>query len=256
MLLVGSALKGYVIQASDGEIGVVSDLLFDDTTWKLRWVVVDTGTWLATRKVLLHPSAVAKADHDRQELSVSLTKQQIEDSPDIFHDQPVSQRMENSLYDYYGWDPLWGGGYFGGGAMASPLSPPSYFGAAPLGQSASMVLPRAEEGDPHLRSIAAVNGYHIHATDGDIGHVENFLLDDTTWSIRYLIVDTRNWWPGQHVLVSPYAVREIDWAERHIVLDVTRAQVKDSPPWDPVAMIDTYYEKRLHRHYGWQGYGW
>jgi sporulation protein YlmC with PRC-barrel domain len=255
MLLVGSALKGYAIEASDGRIGSVSDLLFDDTTWKVRWIVVDTGTWLTGRKVLVHPSAVRSADHDREEIGVALTKQQVEDSPDILTDRPVSQEVQESLYGYYGWNPLWTGSYMGSAAMATPISSPPIYQRPMMHDTANgdMAL---EEGDPHLRSMAEVVGYHIHATDGEIGHAENLLMDDTTWDIRYLIVDTSNWWSGQHVLISPFAVLDIDFADRLVNLNVGRDRVKGSPVWDPSAMIDQYYEKRLHSHYGWPGYGW
>jgi hypothetical protein len=107
-----------------------------------------------------------------------------------------------------------------------------------------------------LRSVTTVNHHHVHATDGDIGHVANFLVDDINWDIRYLVVATSNWWPGKDVLLSPYAVQEIDWSERRIRLNVTRDQVKSSPPWDPTAMIDQISAQRLHSHYDWPGYGW
>ena len=255
MLEVGSALKGYAIEASDGRIGTVDDFLFDDRTWKIRWLVVDTGSWLTGRKVLIHPSAIGRADYERRELSVSLTRSQVKGSPDLLQDQPVSQQMERSLHDYYGWDPYWGDNYFGMGAMVSPLSPSPYFTETAAHENADIVL-GLNDGDPHLRSIAAVTGYHIHARDGQIGHVENFLIDDATWGIRYLIIDTRNWWPGKHVLVSPYAVLEINWSKRQVRLDVSREQVKSSPPWNPVDIINQTYEKRLHSHYDWPGYGW
>jgi hypothetical protein len=255
MLLAGSALKGYVIEASDRRIGTVTDLMFDDLTWKIRWVVVDTGSWLSSRKVLVHPAAIRHLDYERQELSVGLSKHQIEASPSILRDQPVSQQMENSLYDYYGWDPTWGGSYFGRGSVASTLYPPPNFGSSALRERGGLDL-LENDGDPHLRSLAAVSGYHILATDGEIGHVENFLIDDVTWGIRYLVLDTSNWWLGKHVLISPYAVGKISYVDRQITVDVDRDKVKSSPPWDPVEMVDTYYEKRLHSHYGWQGYGW
>jgi len=254
MQLVVSALKGYAIEASDGKIGTVGDFLFDDQTWKLRWLVVDTGGWLTGRKVLIHPSAIGHADYERQELPVALTKAQVEGSPDIRQDQPVSRQMESHLYDYYGWDPYWGSSYFGMGAIGLPLASPPYVGPSAARESGSEES-HPDSGDPHLRSIAAVTSYHIHATDGEIGHVENFLVDDASWDVRYLIVDTRNWWPGKHVLVSPYAVREISWSERQVQLNVARGQVKASPPWNPIDMIDQAYEKRLHGHYGWPGYG-
>ena len=110
--------------------------------------------------------------------------------------------------------------------------------------------------DPHLRSMVAVTGYHCHASDDAIGHVQDFLIDDGTWAISYLIIDTRNWWPGQHVLVSPHAVKNVNWSDSQIEFSVTRDQVKASPAWEPLDIIDQVYEERLHRHYGWPGYGW
>jgi hypothetical protein len=255
MLLVGSALKGYSIEASDGKIGTVSDLLFDDRTWKLRWLVVDTGNWLPGRRVLLHPSVVGEVDYERRALAVRLTKAQVEASPNILQDRPVSMQMEESLHNYYGWDPTWGSSYFGLDAMGLSYSPSRAFAGPMMHENPGTIL-RSDDGDPHLRSIESVIGYHIHATDGDIGHAENFLISDDGWGIRYLIIDTRNWWPGQHVLMSPYAIREINWPEHQIRLDATRDRVKASPPWDPLAIVDRIYEKRLHTHYDWPGYGW
>jgi hypothetical protein len=257
MLRVGSVLQGYSIEATDGGIGSVSDFLFDDSTWKIRWLVVDAGTWLTGRKVLVHPSALGTPDDARLQFPVKLTRQQVKDSPDVFRDQPVSRQMERNLYGYYGWDPLWGGSLFGMGsnAIAQPLVPRPFFGDGTLMESAEVGM-HPEEGDPHLRSMASIAGYHMHATDGVIGHVETLLIDDATWSVRYLIVDTRNWWFGNSVLVSPYAVKEIDWSINQIRLDVTRDQVKSSPPWQPAETVNEEYEKRLHAHYQWPGYGW
>jgi uncharacterized protein YrrD len=249
MLRVGSALKGYAIEASDENIGTVSDLLFDDDTWKVRWLVVDTGSWLTGRKVLLHPSSIGQANYMHRTLSVSLTKAKVEGSPNILTDQPVSRQMQDSLLQYYGWDPLWGGSRFERGVMASPLGPSHNLDAA-LRNASSFEAHLAGE-DPHLRSMVAVTGYHCHASDGDIGHVEDFLVDDGFWGIAYLIVDTRNWWPGKHVLVSPHAVMAVSWSDRQVVFNVSREQVKASPPWAPLDIVDQSYEERLHRHYGW-----
>ncbi len=257
MMLAISALKGFAIEASDGRIGSVSDFLFDDATWKIRWMVVDTGGWLTGRKILLHPSAISQPDYQREEMLVRLTKAQVKDSPSILSDEPVSMQMETDLYGYYGWDPLWGGG--------------NYFGAYPYGMGlgyASMPYSRdgevleasrtgsAGDGDPHLRSVSSITGYHIQAKDGAIGHIENILVDDKSWGIHYLVIDTRNWWPGQHVLMSPFAVRAISWSDRDVTLDVTRDQVKASPAWNPADIINRSYQERLHGYYGWPGYGW
>jgi hypothetical protein len=248
MLRVGSALMGYRIEAADGTVGTVSNFLFDDQTWKVRWLVVDTGTWLTTRLVLVHPSAIGRVDYLERVIPVTLTKERIKDSPDMLLDRPVSRQNEFNLYDYYDWDPLWGRSYFG------PNAPPP--AGAEHAVAEAGVLSNLEGNDPHLRSLSAVTGYDIQASDGAIGHLENALLEDDGWDIRYLIVDTRNWWAGQHVLVSPHAVLGISWSEQLIYLNVSREQVKASPPWAPLDLIDEGYEKRLHHHYDWPGYGW
>ncbi len=268
MLNAVSSLKGFELQAKDGRLGTVSDFLFDDSTWKVRWMVVDTGRWLTGRKVLIHPSAVTSAEYGTRDLNVALTKAQVEDSPDILQDRPVSRQMQNDLYGYYGWDPFWGGGMFGGGGMyggsiygggmgafAAPAAAPAYFGASAV-REAERGAAGTDDGDPHLRSIAEVTHYHVQSTDGGIGHIQDLLVDNASWGIRYLIVDTSNWWFGQHVLISPYAVKSIEWHDRDVRLDIPRDRVKSSPSWNPGDVISTAYEQRLHNHYDWPGYGW
>ena len=268
MLQLSSAMKGYAIAAKDGTIGTVRDFLFDQTTWTVRWLVVDTGTWLTGRKVLVHPSATDHVDHELRQIDVTLTRKQVEDSPDIGHDRPVSQQMQSDLYNYYGWDPLWnngisGAGSFGGGLYAGGLFGGGLGGTGLAEQERPFHSSRPDrdsdsaidEGDPNLRSTAEVTGYHVHATDGSIGHIEDFLLDGPSWSIRYLAIDTSNWWIGQHVLISPYAITGIDWPDRSVRLDITRAKVKASPAWNPSDVIDGVFERRLHGYYGWPGYG-
>ncbi len=256
MLRPISKLNGHTIEATDGPIGNVSDILFDDATWKMRWLVVDTGHWLPGRKVLIHPSAIGEVDDERQSVSVKLTKARIKDSPDTLHDQPVSRQMEAGLNRYYGWDPYWGGSFYGMGGIAAPFSSRPYFGGFGMGEAAAIHTHR-EDQDPHLRSVAEVGGYHVHASDGDIGHVEDLLIEDAGWGIHYLIVDTRNWWAGQHVLVSPFAVREINWGDRRMRLDISREKIKASPPWHPpLDQLAQIYQTELHSHYGWPGYEW
>jgi uncharacterized protein YrrD len=247
MLHQGLAFKGFSIEATDGKIGTVSDFLFDDSTWKLRWLVVDTGNWLNDRKILIHPSAIDKADIPVKALLVKLTREQVEKSPGSATDEPVSLQMEYGLYGYYGVDPLWGQGYYGGNAIAKPLAAPDFReanGAAAPGQS-------HRPGDPHLRSLAEVTGYNIHATDGEIGHIESFLIDDEGWDIRYLVVNTRNWWFGRHVLLSPASIATIAWDQHKVDLNLTCYKIKGSPPWDPTSLLDRAYEQVLHAYYQW-----
>jgi len=258
MLNALSSLHGFDLQAKDGNLGTVSDFLFDDATWKVRWMVVDTGGWLTGRKILIHPSAVVSVESDPRNIIVALTKAQVEGSPDILNDRPISQQMQNDLYGYYGWNPLWGGGMFGAGmyggmaGIATPVLAPSAFGATAAGkagQDDGRGWSMSEEGDSRLRSIAEVTGYHVHASDGEIGHVQDFLVDEVSWEVRYLVIDTSNWWFGQHVLISPSAVKSVDWSDRHVRLVIARDHVKTSPPWSPAQAIDDDYERRLHDHY-------
>jgi len=251
MLRIASELKRYDIIATDGRLGTVSDFLFDDTNWKIRWLVDETGGWLFGRKVLIHASAIGQADDVQQRLAVNLTTEAVRDSPGVGQDEPVSRQIETSLYGYYGWDPLWLGRSFGRGAIAAPLVAPALSGLVMAPER-----PAGDGQDPHLRSCDAVTGYHVHGSDHEVGHVEGFLLDEQDWAVRYLIVDTHNWWPGDHVLLATAAVSAIDWSRREVRVTVTRAQVQSSPPWPREVAISSEYERRLYAHYGWPGYAW
>ena len=189
MLQNASTINGYAIAASDGRIGTVSDFLFDDTSWLVRWLVVDTGNWLSGRRVLLPPSVLGHPDQEEKEFPVRLTMQQVKDSPDVDTKRPVSRQKETDIYDYYGWRPYWGtSGYYlgglgymgaygyGGGAIAPPPS------AGSIRRAEDIAAAQHSDDDPHLRSIEAVAAYRIHAGDGEIGHVEDFLLEDADWS--------------------------------------------------------------------------
>jgi hypothetical protein len=255
MLQVISPLKGFAIEASDDRIGTVADFLFDDVSWKVCWLVIDCGTWLTGRKVLIHPSAISQEALEWQQFVVALTTAQVEGSPELSEHEPV--HMENQLYNYYGWDPLCRGPYLSSaipGAMASPLLAPHYMGlGADDAAEARGDGPTSRGADPHLRSVSEVTGYRVHAADGEVGHVENLMIDAADWSVHYFIVDTRNWWFGKRVLISPLAVKTIDWFDRHVDLNVSRELVKTSPPWDPLIAFNDEYAKRLHKHYGWAG---
>src|SRR5580704_8755251 len=250
MLWHASAINGYAIEASDGQIGTVSDFLFDDTSWRVRWLVVDTGNWLSGRKVLLPPSVLGRLDAKEEVFAVKLTMQQVKDSPEVDTDRPVSRQMETSVYDYYGWSPYWGTGFYMGGYAYMPgaIAESPYLGSRQ--RDKEIVASQRDNDDAHLRSVEAVTGYHIHASDGEIGHVEDFLVEDADWSIRYLVVDTKNWWPGKKVLVSSRSTGEIDWTDRLVNLDVDRQRIKDSPAYDPAMTIDQAYDEKLLTYYG------
>ena len=233
MLWNTSGLNGYSIKASDGEIGCVGDFLFSDADWRIRWLVADTGNWLPGRRVLLHPSLFGEPDAELHSFPIALTRKQVEESPPVATDQPVSRQMEQHLYDYYGWDQAWGETYALSGAMTTPLSAPPY------GQGGGSP---DHPGDPHLRSAAEISGYHIHACDGDIGHIDDLLVGDTSWTIRYLKVETSNWWLGKTVLLSPRVITAIDWSERKANVNLTRAEIKANKPYQRSETVDGAYE--------------
>jgi uncharacterized protein YrrD len=246
MLQKLSDINGYTIVATDGELGTVADILFDDKSWRVRWLVVDTGGWLSGRKVLLPPSALGHLNPKESSFSVRLTRQQVRESPDEGQDLPVSRQMESRLYDYYGWSPYWSSGFYMGGYGVMGADIP--YGTPPTVQGENYETLRPD-GDLHLRSAAGVTGYHVHATDGEIGHIKDLLLEDGDWTLRYLVIDTSNWWVGKHVVISPRSVRDIDWSGRLVDLRVDRDTIQKSPLYDDTITLDRGYEQTFHRYY-------
>lgn len=185
-------LQRYAVRATDGEAGGVHALYFDDLEWAVRYVVVDLGTWLPGRRVLLSTHVLGHPDGERLVLPVQLTQSEVEKSPT-----------------------------------------------------------ELEEGsDPHLRSSREIMGYRIQARDGEIGHVEDWIVEDEIWAIRYLIVDTGNWLPGKRVLVAPAWVETMNWADREVRIDLKRETIEGSPEFDPAEAINREYEGRLYDYYG------
>jgi PRC-barrel domain len=266
MLRTANGLDGFTIGATDGTIGQVADFYFDDQSWTVRYLVVDTGGWLAGRNVLISPISVRHIDWANQTIHVALTKSQVEASPGVESDQPVSRQHELEYYRYYGypyyWEgPLrWGPTSWPSGVLAGTPVDAERGPATAAGETRRMPAQAEQEapwwsrephaeGDPHLHSTSEVTEYYIQATDGDIGHVEDFLIDEDAWAIRYIIVDTRNWWPGKKVLVSPEWISRVDWREAKVFVDMTREEIKNSPEYDPSTPVEREYETQLYEHY-------
>jgi uncharacterized protein YrrD len=254
MLRSVKSLEGFAIGATDGMFGKVKDFYFDDQSWVVRYLVVDTSTWLAGRKVLISPYSINQPNWAGSVLPATISKQQIKDSPNIDSDKPVSRAYERSYLGYYGYPYYWGGtGLWGGGYY-----PGSYLtdtdGGEYDGYQGYLGAPTADDGDPHLRSCNAVAGYHIKARDGEIGHVQGFLVDDQTWSVRYLIVNTSNWWVGHQVLVSPEWIKSVSWAGSYVDISLDRQAVKDAPVYDEDSDLDRDDEIEIYNHYGRKAY--
>jgi uncharacterized protein YrrD len=244
MLNKANTLKGYKLNSLDGEIGKVNEFYFDDKHWTIRYLVANTGNWLTGRQVLISPYALKAVTKEEQLIDINLTKKQIEDSPSLETDKPVSQQFEHAYYGYYGWPGYWGGLYMWGDYPSIARDPEQW----------KIFTQEKKKWDHNLRSTHEVSGYHIQAKDGEIGHVKDFIIDDETWAIRYLIIDTQNWWPGKKVLVSPQWIDRVSWSESKVFVNLSRETVKQSPEYTEASLLTRDYETSLHRHYNRQGY--
>jgi hypothetical protein len=260
-------LEHFTIGAADGAIGRITDFYFDDEAWVIRYLVVDTEETTPRRSVLISPIAIGQPDWSEQVFPTALTMAQVKGSPDIDTHKPVSRQQEMGYSGYYGYGNYWGGGGLWGaglypdilqaGRQAKESSVADR--SARLHQAHRGVEPAAAQGsaaaqgrfdDSHLRSGNGVMRYYVHATDGDIGHVDGLLIDEKSWAIRYIVVNTSNWWLGHQVIISPQWIDEVSWAESTVSVDLTRQAIKDSPPYDVALPPDREQEANIHRHYG------
>ncbi|HUR58860.1 MAG TPA: PRC-barrel domain-containing protein, partial [Opitutaceae bacterium] len=228
---------------------------FDDRSWTVRYLVVDTGTWLNSRKVLISPSALGVAEWDKRVLPVALTQDQVRLSPPLDPAEPVTQEHENQLTHYYNWPAYWGPAGFPDMGYAMPMVPvdvePPQPAGVPVAPARRVSAENAVHPAPHhVRSVRAVTGYAIAAKDGALGHVDDFLIDDRSWEIRYLVVDTRNFLPGKKVIVAPQWIQSVGWEDAKVSVDLARETIKSSPEYDPEQVLTPDYAGQLHDHYG------
>jgi hypothetical protein len=231
MLMKAKALKGYRLDSVDGEIGKVEEFYFDDHHWTVRYLVAETGNWLTSREVLISPHSMLEVDQEARHILVDLTKKEIEESPPLESHVPVSRQFEDAYYRYYGWPNYWDGPHAWGpyprlvrNDLAARRDEPHVVRDRDVGRETS-----SQNGqDRNLRSTRDVTGYRIQASDGEIGHVEDFMIDDETWDIRYLIVDTRNWWPGKKVLVAVKCIERVSWPDSEVYVNLSRETIMQS----------------------------
>ena len=230
-----SNLTGHSLNAVDGEIGKLEEVLFDDQLWIVRYFIVSTGDWLMQREVLVSPSMISGINEEAKTLDVDLTREQVKNCPPVNTKLPVSRHYEQEYYQHYGKDPYWSGN-----AMFSP----SIYVSQPI----EGMLKKPD--DPHLRSSDVVSTYNIRASDGDIGQAEDFILGKEGWDISYLEINTGKWIPGKHVRIAPTWIRQIDWVKQVVTVDLNYEVIKTAPSYDPAKVISQEYQIALFEHYG------
>ncbi|MEO8326400.1 MAG: PRC-barrel domain-containing protein [Nitrospirota bacterium] len=242
-------MRGYHLRAIDKDLGSVDDFYFDDRLWRIRYLVADTGNWLPGRNVLIGQEAFEASEWEDKVFPVTLTSAEIEDSPGIETDLPFSGQKEKELRQFFKWREYWDDDVF---VQPSGFTPMSVPGGEAMTQSLKegKNSPGKLDGNPHLRSANEVQGYYIGAQDGEIGHVDDFIVEDTTWAIRYLVVDTHNWLPGKKVLISYKWVNSVDWNKQTVEVAMTRETIEGSPEYDPNKPINREYEVRMYDFYG------
>lgn len=236
-------IHGCTLAASDGEIGKVRELYFDDQHWKVRYFLVTTGSWLTGREVLIAPWVVGGIDESQRTLAVHLTMDEVRHSPPVESDKPVSRQYEERVFQHYGWDPYWSladGGMGFGIPLAGGINPVLPI-TAKSGQDAPVTT--------HLRSSGELIGYRIHALDAELGKVDDFIIDDQGWNIRYLVIRPGNWPTQTHVLLSPEWIEKVSYDDAEVVVNLPSALIKSAPSYDPTALISRPYEDALHAHY-------
>lgn len=219
MLYKTKELQGHQLHAKDGEIGHVKDFYFDDRSWVIRYLIADTGSWLTGRLVLISPHAFGPFDREKKILSVHLTRQQIEHSPSIEQHKPVSRQYETDYYRYYGWPAYWEGSAMWGFGGYPVIMPPSK-------EEREAQQHHHHRDDKHLQSTQAVKGYEIQARDGAIGTVSGFMVDDKSWAIRELVVETGHWYAGKEILIPPAKIDRISYEESKVFVNLTKADIQ------------------------------
>lgn len=234
-------LESWNVNSSDGhDLGSIQDCYFDDEKWTVRYVVIKTGNWLTGRSVLISPWSVNRVQWETSRLQVDLTQEQIKGAPAADLARPISRQWEANFSSYYGVPYYWPG--------------PAVWGVGPTPYAARTAPQTSPPRDyspeeQHLRSAKEVAGYHVHVRDGEIGHVEDFLVDDESWTIRYVTVDTSNWIGGRTVLFAPEWTEHIDWTAQRMHVDATRRDIESGPEYRPGVETDQRYREQLAESY-------
>ena len=244
MLRSIQSLKNFTMMATDGEIGKVKDFYFDDHSWTLRYLVVETGNWLFGRKVLISTAALHAPDWKSHSFPVSLTIDQVKHSPDIDTDKPVSRQHETDLQNHYLWPSNGGGlGFTTSGMVGGVIAPD-----IPFEDQIASEMHRAdlETGDKHLESVKQLKGYTLRAIDDEVGKVEDFLMEDTNWTIPFLVIETGDWYSGKRILTPTRFVDTIQWRDTSVNLLKSKDSLKNSPEFDYTQPLNEEYIRKFY----------
>lgn len=241
MLKTLQSMRDCTLSAKDGEIGTVRDVFFDDEYWTVRYLVVNTSSWLVGRKVLILPHSLGVLDNFNHAISVDLTRQQVKDSPDIDTDQPMSRAEELKYHRYFGFPIYWGG-------IVSEMPAPIPAIPEPLYPSKEDVPGQIHE--THLRSARELEGYRVEASDGHMGHVSELLIMPEDWHIPYLILKTKDWLPGRKVIVPTTSFRRVNWLDRSIKVNLERAEIERAPEFNGQDLENGTLDEKLYQHFG------
>ncbi len=235
---------GYELNATDGEFGKCKDLLFDDRWWTIRHMVASTGPWLIGRLVLVSPLMIQQPDWESRNIYLNVSRETIENCPSPMEDETVSQEHENKMALYYGYPNYWADeGIWG------PVPNPA---VAELMETEKESEDEKENPDQnHLRSFNEVKGYKIEAQDGTCGSVHDFILDDDTWALRHVIVDTGNLVnPGKKIILPLDCVNRVSWSDRTLGVTLEKKDIHDGPEFRPDIPVNVELEERLYDFYG------
>lgn len=242
MLRSLKAMLDYKVCATDNDIGSVHDFLFDGKQWAVRYLAVDTGNfWKGPGQVLISPLGFGRVDWETRTFFLGLTRDKVNNSPHIGVDAKVTRAYEREYFRYYAWPFYWGYGNVWGEWECPAI----------LAKSAPSAGKDDAEGDGScLVSMRMISGYRILGSDEEIGHVQDFIVDDESWVCRYLVVDTRNWWHGKSVVLAAHWIEEVDHKAKTVMINLPRDVIRKSPEWHPDLPVNREYEMRLYDYYG------
>ncbi|GEM_PF-136436 len=243
MQQAASGMIGFAIKGTDGELGKLVDFYFDDVTWTLRYMAVETGEWMKGKEVLISLSEIGRPDWASHVFPVALNRNQVRKSPVIQTARDIDSKYEAALHSYYSWNTYWGGGFYvlPGYGLDMNLSSTGNEDDEPKSKSQKI--------NHNLRSMKEIKGYQIHAKDGSIGHVEDFIINKDKWDIRHLVIDMGKLMKGKKVLISPCWINSVNWDEGEVFVDLALDAVKRSPVYDPSKPFSLDYEELLLNHF-------